>query len=140
MELTEFINARLDEMAAPSWRLVPYACSPGHCAPAGWVGSRCHICQDGTQYGGTVEAITAMCEEHADHIHQRWLVLRAVEAHRKIVALHALVPDEFADEYYRGACRRCDTSGPEAQGYPCDTLRALASIWADHDDYDPAWA
>jgi hypothetical protein len=23
--------------------------------------------------------------------------------------------------------------------YPCPTVRALASIWADHPDFDPAW-
>lgn len=69
----------LDAIEAPTYRLVPYRCEPGCCAPAGWVGRECFICDDGVIYGGTVEAITQSAEEHAEQIHQRskWLALVA---------------------------------------------------------------
>lgn len=53
--------------------------------------------------------------------------LAECEAVRRIVALHTY------DWNPRGLCMACDEPGP------CDTLRALASIWRDHEQYDPAW-
>lgn len=63
-------------------------------------------------------------------------VLREVAAMRAIVEHHRAEPFEDApDEFY---CRVCDSG--IGGFYPCPTLRALASIWADHEAYDEEWA
>ena len=71
-------------------------------------------------------------------------VLAECTALRAVLEIHAPV------EVYRErplACTTCvkaDEGGdyvidePEAV-WPCPTLRALASIWADHPDFDPTW-
>jgi hypothetical protein len=33
----------------------------------------------------------------------------------------------------------CTEVGPDAQGWPCQTLRLLALPYADHPDYRPEW-
>ena len=43
-------------------------------------------------------------------------------------SLHEVIPDAREDEEQ---CRTFD--------YPCLTLRALAAVYSDHPDYDPAW-
>ncbi|WP_235738983.1 DUF6221 family protein [Nocardioides alcanivorans] len=64
------------------------------------------------------------------------------EAKRQIVELHA--PDDggslpISPEWW--SCSTCEQD-PRAEAWsewPCSTLRALASVYADHPDYDPAW-
>jgi hypothetical protein len=53
-------------------------------------------------------------------------VLAEVAALRRIVELHDTIPEE---EY----CAWCD------ERKPCQTLRLLATIWADHPDYREEW-
>jgi hypothetical protein len=59
-------------------------------------------------------------------------VLAQVEAMRRIVALHSgRAP---ACGWTQGGTGRHDEEPP------CATLRALASIWAGHPDWNPEWA
>ena len=124
MTLTDFLLARIAEDEAPTWKLIPYACPPGCCAPEGWVGHRCLIC-DEESYGGTVEAITEIAEEHAEKVHRRARVLAECEAKRAVVGLH---PEML------GWCQGC-----AHESYPCRTLLALALPYADHPDYREEW-
>lgn len=73
-------------------------------------------------------------------------VLAQCAALRRIVELHQKDPDggEFwgPDESIDddgSACTRCGYPAEYAAPWPCDTLRALATIYADHPDFDPAW-
>ncbi|HMH90612.1 MAG TPA: DUF6221 family protein [Streptosporangiaceae bacterium] len=76
-------------------------------------------------------------DEMAAHIarHDPARVLREVTAGRRILELH--LPDEDSPDADpdEPRCQRCQESA-----WPCSTLRALAAIWSDHPDYDPAWA
>lgn len=80
---------------------------------------------------------------HVGHIHERvqgehvirWhpaRVLAECEAKRRIVAQHR--PGKEGD-----TCEMCTSGGPDAQGWPCDTVRYLAAVYADHPDYDLDW-
>ena len=72
-------------------------------------------------------------------------VLATCKAHRAIVEAHP-VSTEYEAEY----CMTCqwdvDCDAPKhdhqdgAGEYPCPTLRALASIYADQPAFDPRWA
>src|SRR5258708_2198204 len=61
-------------------------------------------------------------------------VLREVAVKRKILALHAC---EFVRVQQPGVRYQC--SGCSQEWWPCQTLEALADIYSDHPDYDPAW-
>jgi hypothetical protein len=136
--LVEFLTAMLDRDEAPTWTLSPYACEPGCCAPAGWVGSQCRYCDPSPVYGGTVEAMTSSAEEHAETIHQRSRVLREVGAKRRIIAEHEVGSDDSGP--WNGYCGLCfnDRTFNAAEA-PCLTLRLLALPYADHEDYDEEW-
>lgn len=62
-------------------------------------------------------------------------VLAECEAKRQIIELHQRcnVHDHPGDEC--DACQRCG----DGSIWPCDTLLAVASVYADHPDFDPAW-
>lgn len=76
-------------------------------------------------------------------------VLAECEAKRRIVESHPVyrgprllaVDSSGADT----ACEMCHATSRIDEGAviealgPCDTLRALASVYADHPDLDPAW-
>lgn len=69
--------------------------------------------------------------EDAEHI-ARWdptRVLAECEAKRRIVELHR--SDIGADP--------CDAHDASLASVDCDTLLALAQVYADHPDFDPAW-
>ena len=53
-------------------------------------------------------------------------VLREVTAARGILAEHHPVDP-------------CDAHNAALESVPCKTLRLIASRWADHPDYQPAW-
>ena len=61
-------------------------------------------------------------------------VLAECEAKRRIVDIHYDSPVDD-DEY--GRIHLCGACSPEA--WPCATLRALASVYADHEDYREEW-
>lgn len=58
-------------------------------------------------------------------------VLATCKAHRAIVELHS--PSSMWCEWSQDSMSRHDD-------YLCDTLRALASVYADHPSFDPGWA
>lgn len=57
-------------------------------------------------------------------------VLAEVETKRQIIKLHA-----STETLAKPKCTQCDW-----QRWPCPTLRLLTLPYADHPDYDPAWA
>lgn len=59
-------------------------------------------------------------------------VLREVEAKRRIVGEHGGTPPYHVDP--------CDAHDATFATVPCETVLALASVYADHPDYDPDWA
>lgn len=56
------------------------------------------------------------------------LVLRRVEALRRVLALHSPEPGQHPD-----------FCGHDLHKMPCPTLRILGAVDSDHPDYDPAW-
>lgn len=77
-------------------------------------------------------------------------ITRECEAKRRIVELHRIAmwtrhvrvignPAGYEDRRAESHCVTCDPDGNEQDG-PCLTLRALASVYADHADFDPSWA
>jgi hypothetical protein len=144
--LADFLLARIAEDEAPTWNLVPYDCAPDCCAPDGWVGHECAICQT-REFGGTVEAITAIAIEHDEKIHGRSRVLAECEAKRRIVELHR---ENDHDGWGSSTCEAClrewapGDPGENMQWeavmepWPCPTIHALASVYADHPDFQQA--
>lgn len=60
-------------------------------------------------------------------------LLAEVAAKRRIVELHAQDRD-------RGWCLEGCGMRSGWTGYPCDTLKTMAAVYADHDDYRSGWA
>lgn len=121
LTITAFILDRVSDLEAPTFELLPYTCEPGCCAPAGWVGHHCLTC--GTkEFGGHPESMRESAEEHAEKIHARSRILATCKAHRAIV------------ERYQWLSENGDT------GNLMEAIRALASVWADHEAYDGSWA
>jgi hypothetical protein len=123
--LTEFLTARLDEdeAAASSSRSLLLL------------------------VGGLTEAVRANCatdgtDERTTYLHfDRWgpaRVLAEVAAKREILTIHRPVTVHRGDQDVP-ACDRCDR-GDFDHGWPCATLLALARVYADRPDFDPAWA
>ena len=80
------------------------------------------------------------------------LLLREVEAGRKIIALHTPDMTKYSPETHARltkhgiySCPVCATVRTEhkedwgADRFPCLTLCSLAATWSDHPDYDEAW-
>ena len=83
-------------------------------------------------------------EPQSEHIarHDPARVLREVEAGRAILAEHQPVWDDYVDgDGIERATHECETCRPPGtpDNWPCQTIRALAAVWSDHPDYDPAW-
>lgn len=66
-------------------------------------------------------------------------VLAECAAKQAIIGMHRRTMDIYGDAL-GDTCTTCVSSGPDAQGYPCDTLKALAAVYADHPDYKQEWA
>lgn len=64
-------------------------------------------------------------------------VLAECKAKREIVEAH---PSYVAAE--GEVCENCHGEEPEVwfASWPCVTIRSLATVYASHPDYDPAWA
>lgn len=136
MTLIEFLLARIQEDERLTWQLVPYDCEPGCCAPAGWVGHHCRICGD-TTYGGTVEAITEVAQDHAERVHQRTRWLTECAAKRRIIA-HAedeVSPMAAQIEQEWGMSGMMPLESDEG----VYILQVLAMPFVSHPDYQPEW-
>jgi hypothetical protein len=70
-------------------------------------------------------------------------VLAECAAKRAIIAEHGEQEVASLDRATWGqpfiVCRVCAIGARQVVA-PCPTLRALAAVYADHPDYDPAWA
>jgi hypothetical protein len=64
-------------------------------------------------------------------------VLAECGAYRAIVELH--VRHDWLP-VGRDECAECGCADDRSVDWPCPTLRALASVYADHPDYQPEWA
>ena len=79
--------------------------------------------------------------EHTSR-HDPARVLRGVEARRRIVEVHEHQTFAFP-EPTTGAqigCIVCHSTYEDFPGGWCDTLRAVASEWSTHPDYQAGWA
>jgi hypothetical protein len=138
MDLTTFLLERVAEDEA-----VARAASPG-----GWTYGDVESVAGGSLYDetrmigslhyeqpedhdGTIvrHLLAPEADANGDHIarHDPVRVLAQCEAVRRVVALH-----DVGDH----SCEGTDVTTWVA---PCDTLLALAAIYADHPDFDPAW-
>ncbi|WP_436702391.1 DUF6221 family protein [Nocardioides sp. BYT-33-1] len=62
-------------------------------------------------------------------------VLAECEAKRRIIDEHPRCDVHDRPGAECDACQRCG----DGSIWPCDTLLALASVYADHPDFDPTW-
>ena len=80
-----------------------------------------------------------------DHItrHDPARVLAECAAKRAIIGDHELVAKIYLKDYC-STCADWENSelgeGPPGVEYPCPTVKALAAVYADHEDYDSGWA
>lgn len=63
-------------------------------------------------------------------------VLRTVAAHRAILDRHHGVEMILPGGRVQWLCAQCDI---ESDAWPCDDVRALASIYEDRPGFDPSW-
>jgi hypothetical protein len=78
------------------------------------------------------------CPDTGPHV--RWdsdRMLAECAANRQIVELHL---GEWVSLINETVCDTCAGGGGFHASWPCNTLRALASVYADHPDYNPAWS
>lgn len=71
-------------------------------------------------------------------------VLREVESKRKILEHHSPQAQQiWRDQRVVGeqppTCGWC-SDREEDHPWPCPDVLAIAAVWSDHPDYDPAWA
>jgi hypothetical protein len=115
MSLVEFLRERLDEdeqVASMAAGPIGHRWQPN---PAGGLSGR-----DGPM---RVHLEDRQCLPHIAR-HDPARVLADVAAKRRIMLEHSPSSQGI-----------CECSAP----WPCPTLRALAAVYADHPDYDPAW-
>ncbi|SFY52079.1 DUF6221 family protein [Streptomyces sp. F-1] len=133
-ELVEFLRARLDEdervaqAAGGAWVDGP---------AANWVTA----VPVGESSGPVHRVALAITGGERDHIvrHDPARVLAEVDAKRRLLAEHELVPAGQGGELGCDICVATPSWGPEVVSGPCTTLRLLALPFADHPDYREAW-
>lgn len=90
------------------------------------------------------DVVAADVEENAARHIARWTparVLPECEAKRGIVELHQ--PYDIPQNMRWGsilACGMCGSVDDSPEEWPCESVKALAHVYADHPDFDPAWA
>lgn len=98
-------------------------------------------------HDGTIvrHLLSAEADANGTHIarHDPARVLAECAAKRAIVDEHSsrevasLDSDTWGQPF--SVCRRCRDGAGRQIVAPCPTLRALASVYADHPDLDPSW-
>jgi hypothetical protein len=141
--ITEFLEARIAEDEAAARR-----CEKAF--PGSWDvedrGYHAHVVCDGPyfhhvseldQQHTNVDHLGGALQMIADFNPAR--VLAECAAKRAIIGGHEGRRDLYGgrDAYL---CEMCTEAGPNAQGWPCATLKALAAVYSDHPDYDKDWA
>lgn len=130
-DIVAFLNARLDEDEA--------AATPGEDWSFGFGASSHNIFNEEGDYVAVciAQAIGNDPVRNAEHIarHNPARVLREVKAKRRTMARH------YADD--DGSCVGCHFANDETRWAEtieeCPELRDMASVYADHPDYGPAW-
>lgn len=150
--IVEFLTARLDEdealagIATPGpWRVETAPHRTNVVVPAegldrvGTTGRRLDMPPIFT--GQTASISRAQWEADAQHIarHDPVRVLREVEAKRRTLARHSPILT-----YGSMACDGCGWDREDGHHVEdineCPELRDMASVYAEHPDFDPAWA
>ena len=121
MTIIEFLNARIDEDDR-----IARAATPGSWTPE----------RKGVLDNDDIEFVEAPRRD-VSHIarHDPARVLREIAAKRTMVGLH--ICQCSADCGDCDACSGAHHADPTPA--PCDTLRALATIYSDHPDYRQEW-
>lgn len=133
MDIREFIAARLDEDEAAARA----AADLGVGIFPDWIydpGSG--VVANPHRLGVVMDTGTVRGTHIARHDPAR--VLAEVAAKRAIVAEHANGGELVPGKYF---CTECGSGEPYEYPtqWPCATLRLLATVHADHPDFDPAW-
>ena len=151
MNIDEFLLARIAEdeavaRAADALSSAPWCASYGRQVESERNG---HLVTPEDEYAREDDPPDAIAEHIARHDPAR--VLAECEAKRRIVTEHEITyhvhhrravgtPAGFVDVADSGHYQRCDADDLDgAEPFGCATLQALAGIYADHPDYDPAW-
>jgi len=82
-------------------------------------------------HGINFEARTHIARHHPAH------VLRTVAALRAIVELHREDAPHLAGQQFCTTCH--DYNRHDGVEWPCPTIRALAAIWSDSDEWREEW-
>lgn len=127
MTITEFLLARIEEDEK-------YARAAGGRRWASW--NRSWDATPSRDIADGTERLFPVPAQYDEHVAQ-WdpaRVLAECEAKRRIVEMHPVYADNDQHD--------CPGEWPNyaGPGDPCPTLLALASVHADHPDYDAAWA
>src|SRR5258706_699318 len=141
MDLAKFLNDRLDEAAAAANAVID---AEGENYEATWFEQSSGVLYVGP---GSVEHPLDGLQPMGDSRLTRFIaehdparVLRQVDAKRKILNEHSPL-HWHPDSPLR--CRRCTSvtiDGKMAKlEWPCAAVRAVAAVWSDHPDFDPAW-
>lgn len=114
-DIVEFIKARLDEDEAIADAAVRF------------------------DYG-----VTNWCDE-GDHVNRHIARHDPARVLREVAAKRALLDAHCTDPKYGGTeCLGCHANFQEEYWTQdinkCPTLRAIASVYSDHQDYDPTWS
>lgn len=154
MTLVEFLIARLAEDEAVAGAATP---GPWHHDPVRddepgrlevVLAGETILASTGPSTGPGADAQSAPDAAHIAR-HDPARILREVAVKRRIVELHR---SGVAWNPILGDCVVCafeeqaseDSDGEvsyyrSSEGWPCPTIRALASVYADHPDFDQAW-
>jgi rubrerythrin len=133
--IVEFLEARIAEDEAIARATYPYPENAEYFAAEALRDAQPHGSRCGWRMG---EQLSDGCE--CDYPAR---VLREVEAKRAILADHETRVERGFDpvdaiDWSCSVCSRCGTiSSDESDG--CPTVRALASVYADHPDYRGEW-
>lgn len=129
MTIAEFLEARIaeDEAAAVAASVSMHGTL--HDSQSDWA---CYVMgaeRDSTQW-------------QDEHIMTWWpqRVLAECMAKRAIIGRHEAKRDFVYEAGEFALCSMCTETGPNAQGWPCGTIRALAAVYSDHPDYNKDWA
>jgi hypothetical protein len=123
-DLTGFLRARIAEDEAVLNLARDLSIDPP-CVPGLWSGPGHHPVMSTARLAAECEAKRRILEIHGSQVQ----VIRWVDE------------DRNADDAARGHtwCTECGNVDDWPVAWPCDTLRVLATVYADHPDYRPEW-